>query len=531
MSEEKQTPEELAENATAEADTIFGDTPQVTQTAPKGGLSKNSKGLIIGAVVLIALVIGAVAVSAMNRSNPPDSDNNSSLLDSLTDDEDKSIPLNEGLTNNVIKIQVKNADEFTVIQKEKAKADNEKPVYAVEGYDDIKFDNDLLYTLANNGSGLNAVELVEESPSNLEKYGLADPLSEVSLTYADGSLFNLKIGSPSPISSGKSYCECNGNVYLVMSSYLVNYQKTADQFISKTVVEKPNDSETPIIDSLRIQRKDIDWDIYIEYDYEGANDDTVGGTAATHVMIEPIFSYLNVEKSSDVTNGIFGLSAEEIAFIHPEEQDFDKTGLSEPFCTVNIHCGNGNEYLLKIGDSYQTESGKNCYYTVLEGINLIYGISAENDVWATVLPNDIISANIFTTNVWTLAELDVSAGGASLKFEGEGTEQKNYVVTKNGSPCDTERFRLLYRFLLSIYGEEFYIGELPAGEPDGEVHVLSQNGKVDYTISFYRVSDLKTIVARNGVASYSIRTSALDTLIYNLSIFDNMDEDFKTSWQ
>ncbi|MEE5993157.1 MAG: DUF4340 domain-containing protein [Oscillospiraceae bacterium] len=530
MSEEKQNPQELAENATAEADTIFGSTAQVTQTVQKGGLSKNSKGLIIGAVVLVALIAGAVGVSMMNQNTETDIDN-SSLLDSLTDDEDKGIPLNEGTTNNVIKIQVKNTDEFTVVQTEKPKADGEKPLYAVQGYDDVNFDNDLLYTLANNGSGLNATELVEESPSDLGKYGLAKPLAEIALTYADGNVFQLKIGDPSPTNSGKSYCEWNGNVYLVMSSYLMNYQKTADAFISKTVLEKPDDNNYPIVEAVRIQRKDLDWDIYLEYDYEGANDDTAGGTAATHMMLEPVFSYLNVEKSVNVTNGIFGLTAEEIAVIHPEEQDFDKTGLSDPFCTVNVKCDNGEEYLLSIGDSYQTEAGKKCYYTALDGVNLIYGVSADNDIWATVQPGDITSANIFSTNVWTLSNLEVSAGGMTLNFEGEGTEQKNYVVTKNGSPCETERFRLLYRFLLSIYGEEFYIGELPEGEPDGEVHVLSQNGRDDYTISFYRVSDLKTIVARNGVASYVIRSSALDTLIYNLSIFDNAEEEFKTSWQ
>ena len=530
MSEEKQNPEELAENATAEADTIFGSTPQRTETVKKGGLSKNTRLLLVSCCFLVGLIVGVVAVNTLNKNSNTGSDG-SSLLDSLTDDEDKSIPLNEGLTNNVVKIQVKNTDEFTVIQKEKAKSDDEKPVYAVQGYDDVNFDNNLLYTLANNGSGLNAVELVEESPSDLSKYGLEKPLSEIALTYADGSVFNLKIGDPSPISSGKSYCECNGNVYLVMSSYLMNYQKTTDQFISKTVLEEPAQAEYPIVDSVRIQRKDLDWDIYLEYDYEGANDDTAGGTAATHMMLEPVFSYLNVEKSVNVTNGIFGLTAEEIAVIHPEEQDFDKTGLSDPFCTVTVKCDNGTEYHLTIGDSYQTEAGTKCYYTFLDGVNLIYGITADNDVWATVQPKDITSANIFSTNVWTLAKLDVSAGGTSLKFEGEGTEQKNYVVTKNGESCDTERFRLLYRFLLSIYGEEFYIGDLPEGEPDGEVHVLSQNGKDDYTISFYRVSDLKTIVARNGVASYVVRSSALDTLIYNLGIFDNLEEDFKTSWQ
>jgi len=164
-------------------------------------------------------------------------------------------------------------------------------------------------------------------------------------------------------------------------------------------------------------------------------------------------------------------------------------------------------------------------------VNEIFGVSADNAKWITVQPNDITAANIFVTNVWNIGSLEIRDKDNDLKFTGEGTSQEDYVVQKNGETCDTERFRTLYRFLLFIYGEELYIGDLPDGEPDAEVHLTTQNGKEDYTISFYKVSDLKTIVARDGVPSYVIRTSALDTLSYNLSVFDDTDTEFKTTWQ
>ena len=85
--------------------------------------------------------------------------------------------------------------------------------------------------------------------------------------------------------------------------------------------------------------------------------------------------------------------------------------------------------------------------------------------------------------------------------------------------------------LVSIYGEEFYIGELPEGEPDAEVHLKNQNGREEYTISFYRVSDLRTIVVRDGIPSYCIRSSCLDTLAYNMEHFDDASVEFKTTWQ
>ena len=73
--------------------------------------------------------------------------------------------------------------------------------------------------------------------------------------------------------------------------------------------------------------------------------------------------------------------------------------------------------------------------------------------------------------------------------------------------------------------------ELPDREPDGEVHITTLNGREDYTISFYQISDLKMMVARDGVPSYIIRTSCLDTLAYNLSVFDDASQSFRESWQ
>jgi hypothetical protein len=164
-------------------------------------------------------------------------------------------------------------------------------------------------------------------------------------------------------------------------------------------------------------------------------------------------------------------------------------------------------------------------------VNELFGVTNENAAWLTVQPGDITSANIFVTNVWNIGTLEVKDAENDFLIEGEGTKQEDYVVTKNGKPCDTERFRTLYRFLLYVYGEELYIGEIPDAKPDAEVHLTTQNGKEDYTISFYKQSDLKTIVARDGIPSYVIRTSALDTLSYNLSIFDDAATEFKTTWQ
>lgn len=525
MSEEQKKPEYIAENESQEADTIFGGTPAAApKAAPKKGMSKNM-GILIASIAALVVVGGGLTAVLLAKHNTQSGEESS-----VTESAQESIMLNEADALNVEGIDIKGKTPFHATRTFRGREDASAE-YTIDGYEDLTIDTDLLRTLVNNGCALEASSLVEENAADLSKYGLGDTAADVTLEYEDGTSFSFLVGDKSPMETSKTYVAVDGNVYLVRTSLVANYQKDAVQFLSTTVLAKPADDVYPIVESLRIQRKDLDWDIYMEYDYENADDDTAGGTAATHVMREPIFSYLNVEKSSDVTNGMFGLSAQEIAVVHPTESDLAKCGLDDPFCTVTMNTDDGNSYTLTIGDSYQTESGDTLYYTYLDGVNEVFGVTADNAAWINVQPGDITSANIFVTNVWSIEELDIKDKTHEFHFEGAGTNADDYIVTKNGEDCDTERFRLLYRFLLYIYGEEFYIGELPEGEPDAEVHLKNQNGREEYTISFYRVSDLKTIVVRDGIPSYCIRSSCLDTLAFNMDNFDDASVEFKTTWQ
>lgn len=524
MSEETKNTDFVAENAETEADTIFGgQAAPAAAPAKAGGMSRNVKGLLIG---LCALVLAGAALTAVMLAARDQGEDIESQAETV---QTEKIMLNEADVTNLTEIDIRHAEPFHVTRTFRGREDAPAE-YCIDGYEDLSLDTALLSTLVNNGCALEADSLIEEHAADLGKYGLADPLADVTLRYEDGTSFQFLVGSQSPMDTAKTYCAVDGNVYLVRTSLVANYQKMPMQFLSTTVLAEPAAADYPIVDSVRVERQDLDWDIYMEYDYENADDDSVGGTAATHVMREPIFSYLNVERSSGVTNGMFGLSAQEVALVHPAESDFAKTGLADPFCTVTMKTDDGQTHVLTIGDSYETAEGIACRYAYLEGVNEIFGVTEDAAAWITVQPGDITSANIFVTNVWNIGTLDVEDKTHALHFDGEGTRD-DYTVTKNGETCDTERFRTLYRFLLCIYGEELYLGEMPDGEPDAQVHLTTQDGREDYTISFYKVSDLKTIVARDGVPSYVIRTSCLDTLSYNLEIFDDTTTEFKNTWQ
>ncbi len=529
--EEKQSEREEELRALAEAgqDTFFADAAQPQAKPEKtGGMSKNAKGLIAGVAALVLLGGGLTAALLLTGNDDAQSGNDGdSTVD--TTEAAEMISLNESLAEDVTKVEISGADDFTVYRVSEATEDA-KAVYSIKGLEDIPLNENLLSTVVNNASSLSANQLVEENASDLSKYGLADPAADVTMQYADGAQFSFAVGAVSPMDSTMTYCAVDGDVYLVKSSLMANYQKESLFFVSTTILEEPAEADYPIVDSVRIQREDLDYDIYLEYDYENENKSS-GGTAASHIMREPIFAYLNVEKSVDVTNGMFGLSAFEVVSVHPTTTELKDAGIMVPFCTVTMKCDNGKTYTLNLGTTYTSESGTECYYAYLDGTDVLYGVSETAAVWATMEAGDITSANIFGTMVWNIATLDVTVNGKTLAFEGEGDDDDNYVVTKNGEPCETERFRLFYRFLLGIYGEELCLGEeLPDREPDASVHVVTQDGSEDYTVAFYKLDNLNMMVTVNDQPSYKIRTSCLDAIEHNIDIFDT-NEEFTTTWR
>ena len=278
MSEEKQKPEEVytAENAEAEADTIFGTAPEQTAAAPKkeGGLSRNVKWLIAGIAAVVLLAGGLTAVLLLNKPEPEPATSSA---------ETEKIRLNNTGSDDVKQVVITGNNSFTVDLIEKGET-AVKSKYGIDGLTDLQLDTNLIGTLIDNGNALEADSLVAEKAEDLAKFGLAEPAADVTMHYADGQEFHFCIGDAAPTGSAQMYCEVDGNVYLVRNSLVANYLKKPEQFVSPILLPEPAKEDYPIVESVLVERTDLDYDILLEYDYEGADDATAGGTAATHIM-------------------------------------------------------------------------------------------------------------------------------------------------------------------------------------------------------------------------------------------------------
>lgn len=510
-------------------------------------MNKTAKGLVALSAVLVLLGGGYAALKLTepkeeeeSSSSEPAGEQQSVIIirDIVPDGPDSP---DKSYQEGVIKtVDVKNkTDELHVVQKS-TKTEESAATYTLDGYQDVVMKDTMIGTLANNANELTSEAVIEENCTDLAKFGLASPAITVDIAYESGTTYRMLIGNEAP-SGGVTYVMIDGvdTVYTVRDSALANYSKTVLELVGTTVLEAPD--ELPIVNSLRIEREDIDYDIFLEYDKKSDDSSYTGGTSATHVMVEPTSAYLSVERSTDITTGMFGLSASGVYCVHCEESDIAEAGLKDPFCTVTMSCDDGNDYVLLLSEPFTDSDNSKCCYAMLEGGNVIFIVSEDKAKWATVTPVDIASKIFIASYVWNITDLEITCNTGEraafvLKKKNPGEVKDSYTsadidTTLNGAEFDSERFRQFYSFLISANAESFALGEeIPSSAPMATLTYTDSYTGETLNFEFYEKSAMSALIVVNGESKFNITKSYVETLIENVKLLDS-DEDFKTTWR
>jgi len=488
-------------------------------------MTKSVKSIIALSSVLAVLGVGAVCWKVFVYDDTPESTSS----DSSKAYGEGSI-LIQGNSDEINKIEISNSTgNFDVLRLKKAEGEN-NTLYTIDGYQDLLLDTQRLWTLSNNTYDVKADSIVAEDCSDTEKYGFNNPVTAV-LNYDSGEKIKFYVGDVSPDSS-KTYFMLDGDdtVYTVATSLFDNYRLSKDDFVSKTLLEEPPEDDYPVVDSIKIERDDLDYDIFIRYDEKSDDNNNRGGTSAAHVMTEPVFSYLSVERSIKITNGLFGLTADDFYAVHPDENDIAEAGLASPFCTVSFVLEDKTEYKLIMSEPFTDDDGLKYHYVMLDGNNIIYKISTDSAVWGVVQLVDFASKTVFGSNVWDISKMTISsANHDDISFECEGNSKENFKVKKNGVDFETERFRLFYSYLVTAPGEEFALGrDVPDKEPEAVISISDNYLEKTYTVEFYNDTSLRSLIVIDGECRYICSKSYVDTLLENIAKIDTGEEYIKT---
>lgn len=497
-------------------------------------MNKTLKGILAGCGVL-ALLGGGLAVLKLTEPEAEESSAEDSTL---------VIPLWNVESDAISKIQVDQpeGDSYTVIRRfdetPSTDLDGNATVtkvanYVMEGYDDLPMNTTEIRLLATRTPSMSSLDVVEVNPSDLSKYGLDDPI-HVTFTVDDSDDINFLVGDISPVSTS-SYLMMEGEdaVYTVMSNAVAPYREGILHYLGKELTQEQAEDDQTVIESLRVERQDLDYDLYFEYDpYYAEN--TNGGALAVHVMEEPIHCLLSPDKSASTTHGLYGLTASEVCTPHPTDAELKKAGLDgeDPFVRVTMKTDDHKTTEFLLGNTYENADGEKLYYGILSGLDCIYGFKPDDIAYDDVKAEDISSKNIVDMYVWDIGRLIYQAGDLTLDFEGQGTSADDFVLSLNGTRTeDIERYRLLYTYLLDAKAEDLILDEVtPEGDPLAEVHIDRQDGKRSYDVKFYDAGGLKAYIEVNGAVRFRCRRSYVTNLISNMEIYGDTEKDFTMTW-
>jgi len=103
-------------------------------------------------------------------------------------------------------------------------------------------------------------------------------------------------------------------------------------------------------------------------------------------------------------------------------------------------------------------------------------------------------------------------------------------VTCNGQEVATERFRLLYTYLLKTAAEDLVLEDVTvSGTPMASILLERQDGKRTTNVAFYEADGMRAYIVVDGEVRFMCRKAYVNTLISNMEIF-HTDAEFTMTW-
>ncbi|MBQ8781430.1 MAG: DUF4340 domain-containing protein [Oscillospiraceae bacterium] len=383
---------------------------------------------------------------------------------------------------------------------------------------------------------LTSQKVASENAEDLSVYGLAEPRAEYKVEFDDSAVTvkEICIGNAVPGTGGTTYACFKGEtkVFTVKNADVSYFLEDKRSFIDKTVYAvtdenaESTEGTTTSLKKMTITRKDIDYDIVIEYDTRLDDEDAIVSNSSGYRMMQPVRLDLNPDKATDVLNGMFGLAASDFEVLTPTEEQLEEYGFGDPEGRLVFELASG-VIGLDIGKSYTDENGAHAgWYGRYDGCEVIYKFASASLPWMSFMPLDITTSIITGNYIFGVTSLDMTGPDADAHFTMTGSSNDDFAVKLNGNDVDAEEFKMLYQFILKAPAEQLCFDD-PEGEPMLTVAIKSATG--DDTLEFYPTENRRTIIRLNGVTSFTCKTAYAERLLENLHRFEN-GEELIASW-
>lgn len=469
--------------------------------------------IILFSIIGLAVLAGVVLVLTLTA--PDNGENTQEEVTTTT--ADPALVLQPENNGAIESIRIENANgEFTVKRTENGSGEK---IWTVEGMEDVKeslWVQSSFESLANALTGMTARSVVEENPSDMEQYGLTNPIATAAVSYENGKSFTLSVGG-NVVSGSASYIKTSDSdtVYSYYTHYLSSITDNDPMsFINTVAMPSFDSSNAPDIRKITVTRKDWEQPLILEALSEPESEDSI--QVYPYAFTSPYDVYLDLTEGSAFLNSMFGLGAEKAVYVNPTEEQMKETGLDDPFCQVDMLTVNQNAenqadrdavFRLYIGSAVTeevTDEETGVTSTVTKGFygisnqvrDVIYYFDADSVIWATMEPTKYMSKLFLMPYIYDLDTVTYRDGESEITVTVEGNAESN-KITLNGEESDLSRFQSFYQYLVSCRGEEIYTDDA-RGDFIAEFSYTYDDEREKDTVTLYEAEDRAVIVAVNG---------------------------------
>ncbi|MCL1865907.1 MAG: DUF4340 domain-containing protein [Oscillospiraceae bacterium] len=378
-----------------------------------------------------------------------------------------------------------------------------------ERSEDIPYNTQGLINAVNSIGKIFSREVVEED-ADLGKYGLDIPTAEVNVKFADDTSVTFYIGDYTP-TGGDLYfrIEFTRDVHVVNENIISAFSRERYYWMSKQLFSDYDSEKAEIITRAEILRKGKE-PFIIEAIPSVALEET--RSFNTHKLTSPIGVEIDQIKSAQILFGLFGMYADEAAWVGLEELDYKNTGTDDPEnteCIVKIST-ESETITLTVGD-LEPKNKQGHFVISSEHPDVLYFVRTENLPWLAVKAEDLIAEMFLTPYIYSLERVLIEAGEISLD-----------VPISEGET--SEAFRDFYQFLVAARGEELFMSETTLPEQDllaRITYVYKDDTFAPDILEYYKSENLKSVICVNGVNLFKVRDLYTTRLVENINSYMN----------
>lgn len=457
-------------------------------------MNKKKKTLLIGIIVLIVL-IGAML--ALLLTQPKDDNATSSTVVSAVAEDVYLYQEEEGSLKT---LEITNSSGSYSIEQVGEKK------WGIKELDDYKADTDSYADTAERYTTLSAKEKLMDKVTDKKKYGLDKPTGTGVATFANGNKHTVYVGNKTPDDAGYyAMVDDDESLYIITVMNAELLQKSKLSYLNKTLIQsfdKENAEETPTIEGMTIERKDLDYKIVMEK--ADKKDDDAQMYSSSLKMVQPVACDLDSKHADEeIIYTLFGLTAEEAVAIDAESVK-SKYGFDKPFATIVLEY-DGRTVKMVFGDKADDES----YYMMFNKNNVIYRVKTASVAALTVDPNTLVSSLGILPFIDDVKTMSIKMNNKTYQYELTGKDD-DLKITLDGKKVDTDNFKQLYQLVLNPSLDAIYTGKV-SGSPTVSITFSYHKGGSD-TMELYDDGGRQMIFALNGVANRTGRSAYLGKL-------------------